>query len=66
MQVYNDVLLVVLAPERSNGSEARYRFRTRFDLNQFIRATTGLQDRDAKDVARRFVSSGRACPDHLA
>jgi hypothetical protein len=66
MQIYNEVLLVVLEPERSNGAETRYRFRTRFDLNQFVRATTGLRDRDALDIARRFVSTGRACPDRLA
>jgi hypothetical protein len=66
MQIYNDVLLVVLEPERSTGAETRYRFRTRFDLNQFLRATAGLRDRDAIDIARRFVSTGRACPDHLA
>lgn len=66
MQVYNEVLLVVLEPERSSSAETRYRFRSRFDLNQFVRATAGLRDRDAVDIARRFVSSGRASPDRLA
>jgi hypothetical protein len=66
MEIYNDVLLVVLEADRTKGVETRYRFRSRFDLNQFIRATAGLGDRDAIDVARRFVSTGRACPDYLA
>jgi hypothetical protein len=66
MQIYNDVLLVILMPERKNGEETRFRFRSRYDLNQFLRATSGLRDGDAVDIARRFVSTGRACPDHLA
>jgi hypothetical protein len=66
MQIYNDVLLVILMPERKNGAESRFRFRSRYDLNQFLRATSGLRDGDAVDVARRFVSTGRACADHLA
>jgi hypothetical protein len=65
VQIHNEVLLVVLTPEKRNGSETRFRFRSRFDLNQFVRATTGLRDSDAADIARRFVSTGRACLDHL-
>jgi hypothetical protein len=65
VQIHNEVLLVILASEKKNGVETRFRFRSRFDLNQFVRATTGLRDSDAVDVARRFVSTGRACLDHL-
>jgi hypothetical protein len=65
MQIYSDVLLVILMPERKNTAETRFRFRSQYDLNQFLRATAGLRDGDAVDVARRFVSSGRASLDHL-